>query len=103
MSRRPLSCPFGSRCWAPTGAWGGRSRGRSWPPAPAPSWRLPASAPAQPSIGKDAGALAGGEAIGLPLIGSLPAQGDADVWIDFTVASDTEPVAVAATAAEAAW
>lgn len=58
--------------------------------------------PGHPSIGKDAGVLAGGEAIGLPLIGSLPAQGDADVWIDFTVASNTEPVAVAATAAQAA-
>lgn len=58
--------------------------------------------PDHPAIGKDPGLLAGGEATGVSLTGSLPAKGAADVWIDFTVASATETVLAAATAAGAA-
>ncbi|HVV17371.1 MAG TPA: 4-hydroxy-tetrahydrodipicolinate reductase [Polyangia bacterium] len=54
------------------------------------------------SLGKDAGVLAGGEALGVPVIGTLPPKGAADVWIDFTSAQITETVCQAATAAEAA-
>jgi 4-hydroxy-tetrahydrodipicolinate reductase len=55
-----------------------------------------------PAIGKDAGVLAGGETLGVSVIGSLPPKGAADVWIDFTSAQATETVCKAATAAEAA-
>ncbi len=58
--------------------------------------------PDHPSLGKDAGLLAGVEAAGVALIGSLPPKGAADVWIDFTSARVTQAVAAAATAAQAA-
>jgi len=58
--------------------------------------------PDHPALGKDPGVLAGGEATGVTVIGSLPAKGAADVWIDFTAASATETVAAAASAAGAA-
>jgi len=58
--------------------------------------------PGHAAIGKDAGALAGTGALGVELTGALPAKGAADVWIDFTAASATEAVTVAATAAGAA-
>jgi 4-hydroxy-tetrahydrodipicolinate reductase len=48
------------------------------------------------AVGKDAGSLAGGEAIGVTVTGDLPARGAADVWIDFTSAAATETVATAA-------
>jgi len=53
------------------------------------------------AIGKDVGALAGAEAIGVAVTGELPLKGVADVWIDFTSASATESVTVAANAAGA--
>jgi 4-hydroxy-tetrahydrodipicolinate reductase len=58
--------------------------------------------PGHAAIGKDAGALAGAEAIGVALTAELPAKGAADVWIDFTTASATESVTIAANAAGAA-
>jgi 4-hydroxy-tetrahydrodipicolinate reductase len=54
-----------------------------------------------PSIGKDAGVLAGGEPAGVSVIETLPPRGAADVWIDFTTASATEAVTAAAAAAGA--
>jgi 4-hydroxy-tetrahydrodipicolinate reductase len=51
-----------------------------------------------PAIGKDIGQLAGGEAVGVAVRGELPVKGAADVWIDFTAASATESVTVAANA-----
>jgi 4-hydroxy-tetrahydrodipicolinate reductase len=54
------------------------------------------------AIGKDVGTLAGTEAIGVVVTGELPLKGVADVWIDFTSASATESVTVAANAAGAA-
>jgi 4-hydroxy-tetrahydrodipicolinate reductase len=54
-----------------------------------------------PSLGKDAGAMAGGESIGLPIAPGLPAAGAADVWIDFTVAAATAGIAAAAAKAGA--
>ena len=58
--------------------------------------------PSHAAIGQDPGLLAGAEATGVAVIGSLPPQGAADVWIDFTAASATEAVAAAATVAGAA-
>ncbi len=55
-----------------------------------------------PAIGQDVGRLAGGDAIGVAVSGELPVKGAADVWIDFTSATATESVAVAANAAGAA-
>jgi 4-hydroxy-tetrahydrodipicolinate reductase len=52
-----------------------------------------------PAIGKDAAALAGAGPAGVVVSGELPAKGAADVWIDFTAATATESVAVAASAA----
>src|SRR5262252_8502861 len=52
--------------------------------------------PGHVSIGKDAGVLAGIERAGVKISGTLPASGDADVWIDFTAPSATESVATAA-------
>jgi 4-hydroxy-tetrahydrodipicolinate reductase len=52
--------------------------------------------PGHVSVGKDAGVLAGNERAGVAITGGLPAKGEADVWIDFTVASATESVATAA-------
>jgi 4-hydroxy-tetrahydrodipicolinate reductase len=57
--------------------------------------------PGNPAIGKDAAALAGAEAVGVGVSGELPVKGAADVWIDFTAATATESVALAATAADA--
>ena len=54
------------------------------------------------AIGTDAGTRAGLEAAGVTIGAALPAKGAADVWIDFTSASATEAVTVAATAAGAA-
>jgi 4-hydroxy-tetrahydrodipicolinate reductase len=51
------------------------------------------------AIGTDAGLRAGIEAAGVLIDSVLPARGAADVWIDFTTASATEAVTVAATAA----
>ena len=51
------------------------------------------------AIGTDAGLRAGIEATGVLIDSALPARGVADVWIDFTSASATEAVTVAATAA----
>jgi 4-hydroxy-tetrahydrodipicolinate reductase len=55
-----------------------------------------------PAIGKDAGAVAGGEPVGVTIAEGLPASGSADVWIDFTVAAATESIAAAAVKANAA-
>ena len=54
--------------------------------------------PGHVSVGKDAGVLAGIERAGVTITGTLPARGEADVWIDFTAASVTESVASAASA-----
>ena len=54
------------------------------------------------AIGADAGMRAGIEAAGITIDTALPSKGVADVWIDFTTASATEAVTVAATAASAA-
>jgi 4-hydroxy-tetrahydrodipicolinate reductase len=54
------------------------------------------------AIGSDAGTRAGIEAAGVTISAELPGKGAADVWIDFTSASATEAVTVAATAAGAA-
>ncbi len=54
------------------------------------------------AIGADAGTRAGIEAAGVTIEAALPGKGAADVWIDFTSASATEAVTVAATAAGAA-
>jgi 4-hydroxy-tetrahydrodipicolinate reductase len=55
-----------------------------------------AERPGHVSVGKDAGVLAGNERAGVAITGGLPAKGEADVWIDFTVASATESVATTA-------
>ena len=52
--------------------------------------------PGHVSVGKDAGVLAGNERAGVAITGTLPAKGEADVWIDFTAASVTESVATTA-------
>jgi len=52
--------------------------------------------PGHVSVGKDAGVVAAGERAGVEVTGGLPAKGVADVWIDFTTASVTEPVATSA-------
>jgi len=54
------------------------------------------------AIGKDVGLLAGTGAVGVAVSGELPVKGAADVWLDFTSATATESVAVAANAAGAA-
>ena len=54
------------------------------------------------AIGGDAGLRAGIEASGVIIASALPGKGVADVWIDFTTASATESVTIAATAAGAA-
>jgi 4-hydroxy-tetrahydrodipicolinate reductase len=54
------------------------------------------------AIGADAGTRAGIETAGVTIDAALPTRGVADVWIDFTTASATESVTVAATAAGAA-
>ena len=54
------------------------------------------------AIGADAGLRAGIEAGGITIGAALPGKGMADVWIDFTTASATEAVTLAATAAGAA-
>jgi len=55
--------------------------------------------PSAAAIGTDAGTRAGIEPAGVIIGSALPAPGAADVWIDFTSASATEAVTVAATAA----
>jgi 4-hydroxy-tetrahydrodipicolinate reductase len=61
-----------------------------------------AERPGAAAIGADAGLRAGLEAAGIIIGATLPAKGAADVWIDFTSASATEAVTVAATASDAA-
>jgi 4-hydroxy-tetrahydrodipicolinate reductase len=58
--------------------------------------------PGHAALGKDAGVLAGGEPAGVTVTDGFPAQGAADVWIDFTAASASEAVTAAALAAGAA-
>jgi 4-hydroxy-tetrahydrodipicolinate reductase len=53
--------------------------------------------PGSPRIGQDAGQVAGGEMIGVPITDVLPASNTALVWIDFS-----SPAATAATAERAA-
>src|SRR3982750_560184 len=55
-----------------------------------------------PSLGQDAGVLAGSGAAGVPVQAGLPGAGAADVWIDFTIPAATVAVAEAAFAAGAA-
>ncbi len=55
--------------------------------------------PGAAAVGMDAGLRAGIEAADVLIDSALPARGAADVWIDFTSASATEAVTVAASAA----
>jgi 4-hydroxy-tetrahydrodipicolinate reductase len=55
-----------------------------------------------PSLGQDAGIVAGGGAAGVTVAAGLPAAGAADVWIDFTVPDATVAAAQAGAAAGAA-
>jgi 4-hydroxy-tetrahydrodipicolinate reductase len=55
-----------------------------------------------PAIGQDAGIVAAGKALGVPIAPGVPAAGAADVWLDFTVPAATASYAEAAVAAGAA-
>src|SRR5690242_17338410 len=54
-----------------------------------------------PSLGQDAGLVAGSGAAGVAIAAGLPAAGAADVWIDFTVPAATIANAEAGAAAGA--
>jgi 4-hydroxy-tetrahydrodipicolinate reductase len=54
-----------------------------------------------PALGQDAGAVASGQALGVPITAGVPAAGVADVWIDFTVPAATAAYTEAAVAAGA--
>jgi 4-hydroxy-tetrahydrodipicolinate reductase len=55
-----------------------------------------------PALGQDAGVVATGQPLGVPITAGVPAPGAADVWIDFTVPAATVAYAEAAAAAGAA-
>jgi 4-hydroxy-tetrahydrodipicolinate reductase len=55
-----------------------------------------------PALGQDAGTLATGQALGVPITEGVPATGTADVWIDFTVPAASLAYTEAAVAANAA-
>jgi 4-hydroxy-tetrahydrodipicolinate reductase len=72
--------------------------------ARAPDARLSAAMErsGSPSLGQDAGLVAGSSAASVAIAAGLPAAGAADVWIDFTVPAATAAVADAGAAAGAA-
>jgi 4-hydroxy-tetrahydrodipicolinate reductase len=55
-----------------------------------------------PAIGQDAGTIATGQPLGVPITAGVPEAGAADVWIDFTVPGATAAYAEAAVGAGAA-
>jgi 4-hydroxy-tetrahydrodipicolinate reductase len=54
-----------------------------------------------PALGQDAGVVASGQALGVAIAAGVPATGEADVWIDFTVPAATVAYCEAAVAAGA--
>lgn len=54
-----------------------------------------------PALGQDAGVVASGQALSVPISAGVPATGAADVWIDFTVPAATVAYTEAAVAAGA--
>jgi 4-hydroxy-tetrahydrodipicolinate reductase len=58
--------------------------------------------PGHPALGQDAGTAAGAAAAGVPIQAALPAPGQAEVWIDFSIPAATMAAVPAAVAAKAA-